>query len=115
MNRPDLSKIGKSYFDIEPHKRYYESDGTMLRELANPLRVSDIYVFVAPVSNSDPRKADQWSFKVALERNLPSGQKTIGINPLKKCATQVGYDGLAETIDKLVSDLTKSCLKRNSI
>ena len=115
----DNLKSKKPYFDIEPHKRYYESDGTTLRELDEPLRVSDIYIFAwHPESNphiADHRRADQWSFRVALERHLPPGQKTIGLNPLGKCATEVSYDGLAKTIDELVSDLPEPYLKRNVI
>ncbi len=85
----EFAKSKKPSFDIEPHKRYYELDGT-LRELDEPLRVSDIYVFAwHPESNPymvDHRRADQWSFLVALERDLPPGQKTIGLNPLNRCA-----------------------------
>ncbi len=103
-------------FGIEPKSNYYPSDGTAFIELRHPRRLADIYIFAwHPESDrriADHRCVDQWRFLVAPEPDLPPGQKTIGLNPLRKYATEVGYSQLAETIDHIVSSLTD--LKRDS-
>ena len=106
----------KPVFGIEPKKGYYASDGTEWIELDCPRRMANIYIFAwHPESDpyiADHRRTEQWRFLVAPEPDLPPGQKTIGLNPLRKYATEVGYNQLAETIDHVVSSL--SDFKRDS-
>ena len=85
-------------------------------ELDPPRRVADLYVFawhpIADENAADHRRADQWEFYVVREDALPN-QKTITLNPIKERAQPVGYDGLADAVEKARAGL--AILKKDTL
>ena len=74
-------------FDIAPRSGYWIREGEWID---SPGRQADVYVF-AWHGRDDPHvnhtDARQWRFLVVAERDLPQGQKSIGLRRLKEFAT----------------------------
>ena len=99
-------------FSIAPKKVIFNPKFT---ELAPPRRVADIYVLAwHPVTGvaADHRRADQWEFYVVREDALPD-QKTIGLKRVAELARLVGYDGLADEVEKARAGLAS--LKKDTL
>ena len=71
-------------------------------------RYADVYVFAwhCETDNAfaDHREARQWKFFVVREHELPPGQKSIGLNPLRGLAQPCSYRALAETVTNAIPD-----------
>lgn len=75
-------------FDIAPRTGYWTRDGS--RWLDSPGRQADLFVFAwhheRRYEYADQRDAGQWRFFVVAERNLPRGQRSIGLRKLNALA-----------------------------
>ena len=107
---------GKSLprFDIEPRSGYYKNETDWI-EL--PGRHADIYIFAwQPETErgvADHRCADQWRFYIVPEHELPEGQKSIGLNPIKKRSEELSFGQLARAIIGAVEALPS--VKTNAV
>ena len=76
-------------------------------------RPADVYVFgwhgEEDDVKADQRNVAQWEFYVTHEQKLPSTQKSIGLNPLRKLVKPVDYTTLAASVNNALPD--KSLLK----
>lgn len=73
-------------FDIDERSGYF-IDGS--KWVASPGRPADLYVFAwnqkfLPKEEVDHTDPEQWEFYILAESQLPKGQKTIGLNSLKR-------------------------------
>ena len=106
-----------SRFDIAPHEGYWwtYSDGETRWVPTDLRRQGDLYVFAwhsqTNPAYADHRQARQWKFFVVPERELPPGQKSISLNPLRGLVEPCAYRALAETVTRAVPD--PSLLKAN--
>ena len=102
-------------FDIPPHAGYYANGDADWVDTA-PIRHADLYIFAwhdqADPDTADHHNPDQWQFFVVPEPQLPPGQKSIGLNPLRKLAAPCAYDQLSASVDQAVASLNR--LKRKT-
>jgi hypothetical protein len=82
-----LGKPTKPVFDIAERTGYFGDGGSAW--INTPGRPADLYVFAwhpgfIPKEEVDHRDPEQWEFYLLPEARLPKGQKTIGLNTLKK-------------------------------
>ena len=89
-------------FDIAPRNGYYVDGGSQWVEVQPPQRPADIYVVAyhgeVDESVADQRLPEQWEFYVAVERDLPPGQKRIGLNRFRAHAEECGFEELAGVV-----------------
>ena len=77
----------RTVFDIAPRTGYWSKDGATW--IPRPGRVANIYVFAwhgRRDGQADQRDPAQWRFLVVSERDLPVGQKSIGLAKLEEIA-----------------------------
>ena len=87
-------------FDIRPRKGYWPKDGGPW--VTDPGRPADVYVFAwhgKTDEQADHRDATQWRFFVVAERLLPTGQKSVGSNRLKRIADPCCVGELARAVE----------------
>lgn len=93
-------------FDIAPRNGYYIDGGNAWIETNPPQRPADIYIVAYHAEGdegiADQRRPEQWSFYVAAERDLPPGQKRIGLNRFRARAEACGFGGLAGVVARTV-------------
>lgn len=113
-------KTSPARFDIAPRGGYYtdSTDAGVWREVDTPVRSADIYIFAwHPVDDPntvDHRQSEQWQFFVVPEHRLP-GQKSIGLNPLKKLAASVTYAELAARVTEVADGIPRGELKTDQL
>ena len=93
-------------FDIAHRKEAWTKGGDFAPYC--PGRPADVYIFawhsIVDDEIADHRSAEQWSFFVVPEQQLPD-QRTISINRLRDLAAEVGYDQLSTEIEGQVAQL----------
>lgn len=104
-----LSAGASPKFDIAPRSGYYADDDSGWVASTTPQRLADLYV-MARHDETDPSIADhrlpeQWRFYVVPEHQLPSGQKSISLNPLSRLAEACGFDDLAAAVARAMAEL----------
>ena len=87
-------------FDIAPRTGYWPREGTEWIESHG--RAADLYVFAyhGLRTDADQRDPSQWIFFVVAEADLPPGQKTISLNPLKALAEACDVSELPHVVDQ---------------
>ncbi len=101
-------------FDIATHDTYWTtcsegrnkswkcSEGGYHTISTERQRHADIYVFAwhgtTEHAVADHREAGQWEFYVTPEAELPPGQQSIGLNPLRDLVQPCTYRSLAQTV-----------------
>lgn len=86
-------------FDIAPRSGYWTKEGQWVD---SPGRYAHVYIFAwhgrdsADADQTDPR---QWRFFVVAERDLPRGQKSIGLRRLKEIAAECGIADLRRALE----------------
>ena len=119
-------KTSPSRFDIAPREGYYtdSSDAGVWREVDNPVRSADIYIFAwhpeQAADIADHRRAEQWEFYVVRECKLPpkpQGNKTqtIGLSTVKELAAAVTYDELDAKVTEVAAQIPRRELKANRL
>ena len=102
----DAPRPRTASFDIAFRKKPWTKGGDYPRYL--PGRPADLYIFAWHPTMyhdvADHRSAEQWSFIVVPERQLPN-QKTISINRVKKLAGEANYDRLPSVVSAKLSQL----------
>jgi len=88
-------------FNIKAAKGYYP-DGVNYHENTSGRRFADIYVF-AWHEAKDQRVISEWAFFVLRSRQLPLGQKSIGLKAIQKLTGHVKASALRETVKHLAS------------
>ena len=89
----------KPVFDIAPRSGFWTRGGEWID---SPGRQADVYVFAwhghddNDADHTDPR---QWCFFVVAERDLPQGQKSIGLRRLTAIAAPCGAPDLRREVD----------------
>ena len=89
-----------SAFDIAPRRGYWTREGQWFD---SPGRPADVYVFAwhgrddNDADQTDPR---QWRFFVVPERNLPPGQKSIGLRRLQDITAPCDVAGLRGAVER---------------
>lgn len=111
-------------FDIAPRKQVWEPSAKEFRDLPEPQRPADVYVFCAlgrrerTASDTDPRDVAQWAFFViataVLDRECPR-QKTIGIRPLRSFARAPGQDAAEVEYGDLAAAVEAAAPQRDSL
>jgi hypothetical protein len=100
-------KPTKGAFDIAPRTGYWADDGSTWVKTDG--RVADIYIFawhpVFDKATADQRDPAQWKFYVVPEQELPTGQKTIGLNTVTGKWRPVGFEMLPQRVSAVVSGL----------
>ena len=101
-DNPGAPRPSPPRFDIAHRERGYTKGGG-LWPVYKPGRPSDIYLFAwHPETNSniaDHRCSEQWRFYVVPKDMLPEGQKTIGMNPVRRLSEEFTYDQLADAVN----------------
>jgi hypothetical protein len=104
-----MGKPTKPIFDIEERAGYFADGGSAW--VNTPGRPADLYVFAwhprfdpkDAVDHSDP---EQWEFYLLPENHLPKGQKTIGLNSLKKLdPVSATHSDIGAKVDALLATL----------
>ena len=89
----------KPAFDIAPRTGFYpEGDGWV----ASPGRHADVYVFAwhgCDNDHADHTDPQQWRFFVVAERDLPQGQKSIGLKRLTAIAAPCAVADLRRAVE----------------
>ena len=86
-------------FDIAPRSGYWTREGEWID---SPGRQADVYVFAwhgGDDDHADHTDARQWRFFVVAERDLPQGQKSIGLRRLKEIAAPCGVADLRLAVE----------------
>ncbi len=95
-------------FDIRPRTGYWDGEAERSVETGE-MRHADVYVFAwhgnCDPATADQRRSDQWEFYVVGSDDLPAGQKTIGLNPLRGFASRCSFDELAERVESAISEV----------
>lgn len=98
-------------FDIAPRNGYYVEGGNRWVELQPARRPADIYIAAyhaeANKRVADQRLPEQWKFYVAAGRDLPAGQKRIGLNRFKARAEECGYEELGRVVARMGRELRR--------
>lgn len=92
-------------FKIAAAKGHYP-DGVTYEENTSGRRLAEIYVFACHDGN-DQRDVSEWVFFVVRSDQLPHGQKSIGLNAVRKMAAQTGAASLGSRIDRVALELKK--------
>lgn len=91
-------------FEIPLHKVVNPKE-TEVNDLEKKFRPSDIYIFAwHPIADRDVvdhRLVGQWRFFVCAEIKLPSNQKSVTLNRVKKLVSSVGYGDLATSLNEV--------------
>lgn len=104
-----VGKPTKPIFDIRERTGYYENGGS--RWVDGLGRPADLYIFAwhpgfAPKEYVDHTDPEQWEFYLLPERRLPTKQRTIGLNGLKKLnPIYAQHDSVADAVQALGSNL----------
>lgn len=101
----------KPVFSIKEAEGYFGPDhGEMdsgWTQFESPTRLADLYIFawhgVGCENNPDHRDRAQWEFYVVSARDLPKGQKSIGLQPLKEFAYPTDYRQLIMVVEMALS------------
>jgi len=86
-------------FDIAPRIGYWTSEGEWIDF---PGRQADVYVFAwhgRVGDRADHTDSGQWCFFVVAERNLPQGQKSIGLTRLRNIAAPCDFASLRVAVE----------------
>ncbi len=98
-------------FDIAPRNGYYVEGGNRWVEVNPPRRPADIYIAAyhgeANKRIADQRLPEQWTFYVVAERDLPRGQKRIGLNRFKARAAVCGFEELGGVVARTARELRR--------
>ncbi len=99
-------------FDIAARSGYYPNGGSDWLALEQPQRFADVYIMAwhgaTDADLVDHRLPDQWEFYVVCSDDLPAGQKTISLNPLRELATEpCSFDELAERVQAVLSGIER--------
>ena len=89
----------KPAFDIAPRGGYWTREGEWIDSSG---RQADVYVFAwhgRDDDHADQTDPQQWRFFVMAERDLPQGQKSIGLQRLAAIASPCGIDGLRLAVE----------------
>lgn len=109
-------KPTKPIFDIEERTGYYANGATWIN---GPGRPADIYIFAwhpgfhpkEAVDHTDP---EQWEFYVVAERDLPVGQKSMGLAGILKLPhVPARHDTVGAKVDAMWPDLAPLKATRN--
>ena len=101
---PDVCNRRSPRFDIAPRQQYSPTEG---RWNGKPVRAANLYIFGWHPEGceqlADHRDPEQWEFTVVPTEKLPDGQKTIGLDPLRKLGESARWDCLASTVEKILA------------
>lgn len=116
--KPAGGRKGSPSFNIAPKTGYYtDSTADAVWVGVDPgepdfIRAADLYIFAwHPETDpkiADHRQAEQWKFFVVPEHLLTKRhgtQQKIGLNPVKKLATEAAYAELAATVGAAAAEL----------
>ena len=96
-------------FDIAPRSGYYDDGGSLWVAPETPQRFADVYIMAwhdeRNAQIADHRQPDQWQFYVVAEERLPSGQKSISLNPLASLSRACSYAELASEVEDVLGDV----------
>ena len=89
-------------FDIAPRSGYWPKNGGDWIPFQPPSRPADVYVFAwhgerrrGLTDQGDPA---QWHFFVVAESELPSSQKTVGLQVIERLAPRCGFGDLLDAV-----------------
>lgn len=85
-------------FDIKAVAGHYP-DGVTYQRNTTGERLAHLYIF-AWHEGSDQRDVEQWQFFVVASKDLPVGQKTIGLNGIRKLANPIRACELASALSR---------------
>ena len=89
----------RTAFDIAPRSGYWTKEGEWIDSLG---RQADVYVFAwhgRDDDHADHTDPQQWRFFVVAERDLPQGQKSIGLRRLEEIANPCGVADLRRAVE----------------
>ena len=89
----------KPAFDIKPRKGFYPEEEEWVD---SPGRQADVYVFAwhgRDDDHADHTDPGQWRFFVVAERDLPQGQKSIGLKRLTAIAESCAVADLRRAVE----------------
>lgn len=86
-------------FDIKAAAGHYPDGKTYVKN-SEGKRYADIYVF-AWHDGSDQRNPDEWEFYVVMAKDLPEGQKSIGLSGVRELSSVLTAMELAECVGKV--------------
>ena len=102
---PNVSNARGPRFDIAPRRQY---SPTARGWTSKPMRAADLYIFgwhpETREELADHRDPRQWEFIVVPTEQLPVGQKTIGLKPLRELGESARWDSLASTVAKMLAE-----------
>lgn len=100
----------KPIFDIAERTGYYTNGGSEWVTCAG--RPADLYIFAwhpgyDPKDAVDHRDPEQWKFYVVAERDLPTGQKSIGLAGIRSLRPpELSWDQVGDEVERLLSSLS---------